>query len=73
MHELLSTPFRKYGLVFWSNPSLTVGAPIRAATVRERSYDTSLQFRIRVLRQPVALLCIAGVLFVCWTPWVADL
>src|SRR5450759_3829664 len=30
----LSTPFRKYDLVFWSNPSLTVGAPIRAATVR---------------------------------------
>jgi hypothetical protein len=39
---ILSTPFRKYDLVFWSNPSLTVGAPIRAATVRERSYDTSL-------------------------------
>ena len=25
----LSTPFRKYDLVFWSNPSFTVGAPIR--------------------------------------------
>jgi hypothetical protein len=34
-------PFRKYDLVFWNNPSLTVGAPIRAATVRERSFDTS--------------------------------
>ena len=36
-----AAPFRKYDLVFWSNPSLTVGAPIRAATVRERSFDTS--------------------------------
>jgi len=30
----LSTPFHKFGLVFLANPSLTVAAPIRAATVR---------------------------------------
>jgi hypothetical protein len=26
-----------------------------------------------LLRQPWALLCMAGVLFVCWAPWIADL
>jgi|GEM_PF-5142005 len=37
-------PFHEYGLVFRTDRSLTVAAPIRAATVRERFSDTLVNF-----------------------------